>query len=467
VEGHGREDVFEELDLSRTVGWFTSLFPVALCFVSQDPATAVSRMQSRLRAIPSRGFGFGVLRYLGSKSMPSDWRDPQLCFNYLGQLNVSDRSKCSMLSLASEQVGILSDPSNRRAHLIDVVGAVRNGCIEFDWTFSQNFHRRNSVENLAQRYVEALTNLIDHAKRPKQAGARSATAQYDPVVAIQSGNRRGEPIFCVPGIGGSVIYFSPLAHRLGGHVPVYGMQPRGFDGDIPPHTTITEMAEAYVDAISGMKIDPSRRMRLLGHSLGAMVVFEMARRLRSMDFQLAPIVLLDPPTLLEMATAREKPDPETMLSMIVQFLTNRYGALFEGDEQTWSKLDEDGRIEFLRQKMIGFKLISARTPFDVIRSKVRMIMAHGHLDYWPSGVYPDEVAILRPTKDFVDAGADDRDPSTGWIRFAPRLRVLESDGDHMTILDHATMTALMRNLSSIWGDEEEPRHINSASQVVR
>ncbi|MGI8505171.1 MAG: amino acid adenylation domain-containing protein, partial [Hassallia sp.] len=66
LEGHGREEIFNHVDLSRTVGWFTSEFPVLLSLekVSQPPGDALKTIKEQLRRIPNRGIGYGILRYL-------------------------------------------------------------------------------------------------------------------------------------------------------------------------------------------------------------------------------------------------------------------------------------------------------------------------------------------------------------------------------------------------------------------
>lgn len=444
LEGHGREDLFADLDLTGAVGWFTSLFPVALIASDEGPEAQVDAIKRRLRALPERGVGYGLLRY--RRTAGGTWRDPALCFNYLGQ------------SAGQEDLpaGQLSDARNIRAHQIDVIGEIRDGIARFSFTFGRGLHHQSTIDDLAAGFATALCRIIDHAAIEDTAPA-AAGPDYEPLVTIQTGDRLAEPLFCVPGIGGSVIYFSPLAQRLGAQTPVHGLQPRGLDDDLSPHTTIGQMADAYVDAVLRLKPERSRRIRLLGHSLGAMVVFEMARRLQAMGFDLAPLILLDPPTLQEMTADRFKPDHQQMLDQIAQFLTNRYGRLFEIGEAEWNAMSEDERIEFLRQRMVSHKLISARTPFAIIKSKVRMVMAHGQIDFWPSGIYPGPAAILRPTRDFARDGVHDRDPVSGWIRFAPQLEVRESDGDHMTILDHVTMNALMANLTEIWGLEHTMR----------
>ncbi len=65
LEGHGREDLFEDVDLSRTVGWFTTLFPIYLQLEEVDrPGETLKSVKEQLRRIPNRGIGYGILRYL-------------------------------------------------------------------------------------------------------------------------------------------------------------------------------------------------------------------------------------------------------------------------------------------------------------------------------------------------------------------------------------------------------------------
>src|SRR5690606_37928981 len=96
LEGHGREDMFPGVEISRTVGWFTTTFPVRLPGGSRDDAALIKGVKEELRAIPARGLGFGVLRYLGTEAQRSAltaMAEPDIAFNYLGQFDgsVSDR----------------------------------------------------------------------------------------------------------------------------------------------------------------------------------------------------------------------------------------------------------------------------------------------------------------------------------------------------------------------------------------
>ncbi|WP_230480395.1 condensation domain-containing protein, partial [Nocardiopsis kunsanensis] len=89
LEGHGREDLFDHMDLSRTVGWFTTMFPVALHH-HPDWADQIKTTKEILRTLPHHGLGFGALRYLGTdqqRTALAGLPTPQISFNYLGRFD--------------------------------------------------------------------------------------------------------------------------------------------------------------------------------------------------------------------------------------------------------------------------------------------------------------------------------------------------------------------------------------------
>jgi amino acid adenylation domain-containing protein/non-ribosomal peptide synthase protein (TIGR01720 family) len=167
LEGHGREDLFEDVDLSRTVGWFTTLFPVRLQLQEIDhPGNALKFVKEQLRQIPNRGIGYGVLRYLQEnstireklQSLPS----AQISFNYLGQFD--------QVLKASESLGLAKEFKaeqsllNQRSHLLGISGFIRGGKLEMTWAYSQKIHKQDTIKKLALGFIEALKNLINHCQ---------------------------------------------------------------------------------------------------------------------------------------------------------------------------------------------------------------------------------------------------------------------------------------------------------------
>jgi non-ribosomal peptide synthase protein (TIGR01720 family) len=168
LEGHGREEILDGVNISRTVGWFTTIFPVKLD--SGNAESAVETLQSvkeQLRAIPNRGIGYGLLKYLSNdaivgeklKSLPQ----AEVRFNYLGQV---DRVflDSSMFTVASQPSGPAQTSNAERAYLINIIGAVSLGKLRLDWTFSKSIHREKTVRQLANAFIDELRTLIAQSR---------------------------------------------------------------------------------------------------------------------------------------------------------------------------------------------------------------------------------------------------------------------------------------------------------------
>ena len=164
LEGHGREQLSEEMDLSRTVGWFTSVFPVCLTRKQASLIESLKSIKEQLRSIPQKGIGYGILRYLSEdisiRQQLSNLPQPQINFNYLGQLDAIV-SESSLWKWAKESTGAVRNIQGIRKHLLDVDGFVANGQLQFNWFYSTNIHSRGTIESLAKYFIEALTGLID------------------------------------------------------------------------------------------------------------------------------------------------------------------------------------------------------------------------------------------------------------------------------------------------------------------
>jgi len=170
VEGHGREPVFagaEGIDLSRTVGWFTTVHPVWLDLRSaQGPAATVKAAKEALRRAPNRGLGYGVLRHLGGAiSGPS----PEIAFNYLGQLDLL-LGASALFEVDPEPPGLPRSPRAARPYRFEVNAWVRDGRLTVSWGYGERRHRIETVERLAESFLAALRELIEHCLAPDAGG---------------------------------------------------------------------------------------------------------------------------------------------------------------------------------------------------------------------------------------------------------------------------------------------------------
>jgi len=174
VEGHGREPLFEDIDVSRTVGWFTTIYPVLLT-VSADAsmATAIKTVKEQLREIPQKGISYGLLRYLSespeTKPALGDLPTPKISFNYLGQIE-QGLGETLGWSLAAESAGRVHSPDGRPTHQLDINAQVVSGELQVVWAYSGAYYRPETIQHLAQGYIKTLQALIDHCLSPDAGG---------------------------------------------------------------------------------------------------------------------------------------------------------------------------------------------------------------------------------------------------------------------------------------------------------
>ncbi|MFI6079382.1 condensation domain-containing protein, partial [Actinoplanes sp. NPDC051343] len=210
VEGHGRESIVPGADVSETVGWFTSVFPVRVdpgpeswaevCAGGPGLGNAVKRVKEQLRAIPDNGIGFGLLRHLNPDTGPQlAGRAPQIGFNYLGRLTIGDHETPPV----DQDWGVLTDggggPLGGRmplAHVVEVNAVTVDGVdgpqLVASWSWARGLLTRADVEELAGYWVQALQAIVEHAEHDDAGGHTpsdfsSVTLAQDDIDALEAG----------------------------------------------------------------------------------------------------------------------------------------------------------------------------------------------------------------------------------------------------------------------------------------
>jgi amino acid adenylation domain-containing protein/non-ribosomal peptide synthase protein (TIGR01720 family) len=171
LEGHGREEqLFENINISRTVGWFSAIFPVMLELEkTSDIGDHLKSIKEQLRCIPNYGISYGILRYLSPdktvklqlKATPK----AEVVFNYLGQINPI-KSDFFTLDL-SESSQFNRSPDQVRRYLLEINGFVSQNQLQLNWIYSQNIHKRETIEYWASHFITAIKALIAYASSPK------------------------------------------------------------------------------------------------------------------------------------------------------------------------------------------------------------------------------------------------------------------------------------------------------------
>jgi amino acid adenylation domain-containing protein/non-ribosomal peptide synthase protein (TIGR01720 family) len=170
IEGHGREEIFDDIDLSRTVGWFTSVFPLLLDIEGADePGESLKAVKEQIRRIPNGGIGYGLLRYMTGdacigKSL-QELPQAEVIFNHMGQFDQVVGASAPF-GPAPESSGPAHSPRALRGHLLEINGGVLDGRLRSNWTFSENTHNRWTIEEVARRFLGELRLIISHCLSP-------------------------------------------------------------------------------------------------------------------------------------------------------------------------------------------------------------------------------------------------------------------------------------------------------------
>ena len=174
LEGHGREEIVEAIDISRTVGWFTSYFPLFLKLEDQsNPGKSIVAIKEQLRKIPNRGLGFGLLRYVcKDREVQQKMKsiiEPQICFNYLGNLG-SENTNSDLFVRTSHPIGQARSTQGTRSYLLEFNAYISNAQFYLRCSYSRNFHRETTIQKLVDQYIQILRELITHCKSPNTGG---------------------------------------------------------------------------------------------------------------------------------------------------------------------------------------------------------------------------------------------------------------------------------------------------------
>ncbi len=167
LEGHGRAEVLAGADVTRTVGWFTTIYPVALeVRVGAEVGEALKGVKEQLRRVPEAGVGYGLLRWKGGdeelRGKLSAAARAEVSFNYLGQFDQTLGAATGEVALASERTGRARREAGEREYVLEVVGKVMGGELQVTWMYSAQLHKEQTVRRLAQEYVEELQRIIRH-----------------------------------------------------------------------------------------------------------------------------------------------------------------------------------------------------------------------------------------------------------------------------------------------------------------
>ncbi len=193
LEGHGREQIVPDVDLSRTVGWFTSTYPVSLQISDDaDLGELIQSVKKQLRRVPNRGIGYGLLRYLADEEIRAQLKTfapAEVLFNYLGQRQMQpseqaveiqpDKQPDNVRSLLNIDPGTLRDPKNPRSHPLEINAQIADGQLTLSWTYDTQRYQLGTISTVARSYLDKLKSLIAHCVAQHASAKRGGYTPRD------------------------------------------------------------------------------------------------------------------------------------------------------------------------------------------------------------------------------------------------------------------------------------------------
>lgn len=158
LEGHGRDDIFEGIDISRTVGWFTSLYPFYIKLKKENLSDQIKEVKEEIRKVPNNGIGFGILKYMSKALKGNDQK--YIRFNFLGDFTSEHDN--SYVNLLKDRLGSDYDKRNRLTCIIDMNCLIVDGKLNVLLTYSKNKFSQNTMERYINSYINDLKIIIDY-----------------------------------------------------------------------------------------------------------------------------------------------------------------------------------------------------------------------------------------------------------------------------------------------------------------
>ncbi|MBE5097614.1 condensation domain-containing protein, partial [Bacillus thuringiensis] len=169
LEGHGRESILSDFDITRTVGWFTSQYPVVLPIeAGSDISYQIKNIKEGLREIPNKGIGYGLLKYLSeNQEKQALTLKPEISFNYLGQFDQDLENSAMQISTYSSGLDVSGEQSRPFALIIN--GILTDGKLSLGINYSRRQYEKETIEQLANELQESLREIIGHCVMKERA----------------------------------------------------------------------------------------------------------------------------------------------------------------------------------------------------------------------------------------------------------------------------------------------------------
>ena len=260
--------------------------------------------------------------------------------------------------------------------------------------------------------------------------------QYCPHVTLQVGKRSNTPVFCVPGAGDNVIGFLELAGAIGNECPIHGLQPRGVEGALVPHSTVEAAATMYLKAID--TIQPDGRAHLIGHSFGGWIAFEIATQMRASGRSVASLTIINSEAPCGNNLLGRAYTSTEVLVKLIEIMELAAEKSLGIQPAEFESQNTAVQLRLLHEGMIRVGLMPRRSTPDALRGPIRTFGAALRASYRPQRPFPDPVRLALARDPRLDDQADQRERQAtleGWRLWSPNITCWDGPGNHFSILD--------------------------------
>lgn len=280
-----------------------------------------------------------------------------------------------------------------------------------------------------------VTKAAEPSKRPDaprpSAAKAPAKSRWTPLVRMAPGTPGVKPVFLIHGAGGNILWFKPLADRLRGDTPIYGIEAQGIDGSLPFLESVEEMAELYIRHM--LTVDPQGPYRLVGYSGGGVIAVEMAHQIRRSGRQVELLAMLDTLAPQEASTPLSLTDKLGMLTKLdAAYLARR--AAHHGERLK-------GRIQ---AKIAGNGEHQGKSQIELLSEQCEKVYLEAQGRYFPEP-YDGDVLLFRAERTsamFARSGE-----KLGWQGLITgKLEIVTLDAYHDTILGEASIDVVVEEL---------------------
>ncbi|BBH53956.1 non-ribosomal peptide synthetase [Fluviispira sanaruensis] len=293
IEGHGREEIDSSCDVTRTIGWFTSMYPV-IFESNNDLAKQINNVKDTLNKVPNNGIGFGALHDYSPDDLPS------ISFNYLGQFksDLPQENGKRAWKIVNEESGLSMYSMNLKNNYISANGVVIDGELSF---FIETGVNKKTTEDLGHAFHNALIENINHCLEVQRSQANYEVIygdkifenyDYNPILKLNEAVNKKD-LFMIHPARTSCEVYSELSSALSNDFQCYGVEYFNIfhENKIKDFYVLAEYYLRKIEKI--MSQTKQKEYHLFGWSLGGYIALEIASILEKRDIKEINIYLLD------------------------------------------------------------------------------------------------------------------------------------------------------------------------------